>query len=132
LALAVAVLVIGMGDEGPAGPVQHVSFRSLPPGAAIEADLEPRPTGTQISVAVEGLPSGTLCRVFLRRPDGNRVPAGSFRYRSGADSAVLSSALDLSGATALVLVAGRWTYVAPLDRAPAPAPGPTTAKEEST
>lgn len=131
-AVAIAALVMTTGGEDAAAPpAQHVSFASLPPGAAIDAELEPRPYGTEIRVGVEGLPSGTLCRVFLRRPDGSRVGAGSFRYRSGADDAVLSSALDLSGATALVLVAGRWTYSAPLDRGPQAGPA-TTTKEDST
>ena len=131
LALLVAILVGGSGGEGSDGPAQHVSFASLPPGAEINADLEPRSYGTEIRVAVEGLPSGILCRVFLRRRDGRRVPAGSFRYRSGADDAVLSSALDLSGASSLVLIAGGWTYAAPLDRGPTAGPAKTT-KEDST
>jgi hypothetical protein len=132
LAVAVAFVVAGPGNDGSAGSAQHVSFRSLPPGAAIEAELEPHPYGTEIRVYVEGLPSGTLCRAFLRRRDGRRVAAGSFRYRSGADEAVLSSALDLSGASALVLIAGGWTYAAPLERGPSAGPALTTSKEDST
>ncbi len=51
---------------------------------------------------VKGIRSGTLCRVYMRGPDGDDVSAGTFRYRWGADdSAVLSAALDLSRAEAL-------------------------------
>jgi Putative zinc-finger len=103
------------GNPGPGEVEQRVSFRSLPPGAAITAELEPATGGTVIRVGVDGLRPGTLCRVYLRRDDGRRVPAGSFRYSSErGDDAVLTSGLDLSSASALVLVAGRWTYTARL------------------
>jgi hypothetical protein len=53
----------------------------------------------------------------MRGPGGDDVSAGSFRYRWGADdSAVLSAALDLSRAEALVVHAGKRTFIAPLDR----------------
>jgi hypothetical protein len=115
--VAAIAFLPGDGGEAPVpGEVeQRVSFRSLPPGAAITAELEPARAGTVIRVGVDGLRPGTLCRVFLRRDDGRRVPAGSFRYSSGpGDDAVLTSGLDLSSASALVLVAGRWTYTARL------------------
>jgi len=64
---------------------------------------------------VHGIRSGTLCRVFLRRTDGTRMPAGSFRYRyAGTEQAVLTSALDLSAARAVGVRAGNRTFVAPL------------------
>jgi hypothetical protein len=51
----------------------------------------------------------------MRGPGGDSVSAGTFRYRWGADeSAVLSAALDLSRAKALVVHAGNRTFVAPL------------------
>ena len=125
-----AIVVPGSGGGGSTEQIQRVSFRSLPAGAQITADLRPRSYGTEMRIGVEGLPSGILCRAYLRRPDGSRVPAGSFHYRSGGAPAVLTSALDLSSASAVVLRAGRWTYVAPLDRGPA-APGSTTYEEDS-
>jgi hypothetical protein len=73
---------------------------------------------------VSGIRSGTLCRVYMRGPGGRDVSAGSFRYRWGGDaSAVLSAALDLSRAKALVVHAGDQTFVAPIgagDTAPQP------------
>jgi hypothetical protein len=113
-ALAIFVLPGGSG----AGPEQHIAFRSLPSGLRIGATLEPHAYGTEIHMYVKGAPSGTLCRVFLRGPDGMRLPAGSFRYRWGDDSdAVLSAALDLSRTRAIGVRVGNRTFVAPVDSA---------------
>ncbi|HXV04817.1 MAG TPA: zf-HC2 domain-containing protein [Solirubrobacterales bacterium] len=115
VAAAAAMLAIVVLPGGAPSPAQRVAFRSLPPGVRIAATLEPHAFGTEIRMYVGGVPSGTLCRVSLRRADGTAVSAGSFRYRWGNDEeAVLSSALDLSGARALVVHAGRRTFVAPI------------------
>lgn len=117
-ALAIAVLPVGSG--GP--PQQHVDFAGLPAGVHIDATLEPHAYGTEIRMYVSGISSGTLCRVFLRGPGGLRVPAGTFRYRWGDDSeAALSSALDLSRTTAIVVHAGNRTFTAPVARTTAAA-----------
>ncbi len=120
-AAAAAVLAIFvLGGGGSSGPAQHVAFRSLPPGVKISATLEPRAFGTEIEMYVSGIRSGTLCRVYVRGPGGGAVSAGTFRYRWGAeDIAVLSTALDLSRAEALVVHAGKRTFVAPLGGATA-------------
>ena len=108
-----AIFVLSSGSEG--GPEQHVAFRSLPSGVQIAATLDPQAFGTEIHMYVNGISSGTLCRVYMRGPGGEDVSAGTFRYRWGADeSAVLSAALDLSRAKALVVHAGKRTFVAPL------------------
>jgi putative zinc finger protein len=110
-----AIFILSSGSEG--GPEQHVAFRTLPHGVKIAATLEPQAFGTEIHMYVKGISSGTLCRVYMRGPGGDQVSAGTFRYRWGADdSAVLSAALDLSRAEALVVHAGKRTFVAPLDR----------------
>jgi hypothetical protein len=120
--LAVLVLPSGGGE-----PSQRVAFTSVPPGVRISAALEPRPFGTQIRMQVGGIRSGTLCRVFLRRDDGARVAAGTFRYRYGGDSeAVLSSALDLSRADAIGVRAGSRTFLEPIEPSQATA---ATAEE---
>ena len=116
VAAATAVLAIFVlsGNES-SGPEQHVAFRSLPAGVKIAAALEPQAFGTEIHMYVSGIRSGTLCRVYMRGPGGRNVSAGTFRYRWGGDaSAVLSAALDLSRAKALVVHAGDRTFVAPL------------------
>lgn len=119
-AAVLAILVLPGGGAGQ--PEQHVKFASLPAGIAIDATLEPHPYGTEIRMYVHGIRSGTLCRVYLRGPHGERVPAGTFTYRWGDDStAVLSSALDLSRTRAIGVRAGNRTFVAPVDVAGATA-----------
>jgi hypothetical protein len=113
-AAAVLAIFVLAGGEG-AGPEQHVAFRSLPPGVKIAATLEPQAFGTEIHMYVSGIRSGTLCQVYMRGQGGAGISAGTFRYRWGGDaSAVLSAALDLSRAKALVVHAGNRTFVAPL------------------
>jgi anti-sigma factor RsiW len=110
-ALAIFVLPGGGGTT----PEQQVAFQSLPAGLHIAATLEPHAFGTEIHMYVKGAPSGTLCRVFVRGPNGVRQPAGSFRYRWGEDSdAVLSAALDLSRTRAIGVRVGNHTFVAPV------------------
>jgi hypothetical protein len=103
-------------DSNRTTPSETVAFRSLPRGASAKATLEPRPWGSEISVHVYGFRPGTVCQVWLRRSDGKRVPAGSFRYvYSGeGDHAGLSAALAPNDATAIGLEAGSRTFVAPL------------------
>jgi Putative zinc-finger len=112
-AAAVVVLVTMPGsDEGT--PSETVAFRSLPRDAFAEATLEPRPWGSEISVKVYGFRRGTLCQVWLRDSDGERVPAGSFRYVYQGEGEHLSSAVALGDAEAIGLRIGTKTYVAPL------------------
>jgi anti-sigma-K factor RskA len=115
VAAVLAIFVLGGGEGGE--PEQHIAFNSLPKGVKIAATLQPQAFGTEIHMYVKGIRSGTLCRVYMRGPDGRDVSAGTFRYRWGGDSAAtLSAALDLSRAEALVVHAGDRTFVAPLDR----------------
>jgi hypothetical protein len=115
-AATAAVLAIFVLSESPGpGPEQHVAFRALPPGVTIAATLQPQAFGTEIRMYVKGVRSGTLCRVFMRGKGGGVVSAGTFRYRWGGDEgAVLSSALDLSRASTLIVHAGSHTFVAPI------------------
>jgi hypothetical protein len=130
-ALAAAVLAIFVLGGGSGEPEQHIRFASLPQGVKIDATLEPHAYGTEIRMYVHGIASGTLCTVALKGPGGVSYPAGTFRYRWGEDSeAVLSSALDLSRTRAVVVHAGKRTFVAPLGRAPIAAN--TQTEEEST
>jgi hypothetical protein len=129
-AAVLAVFVLSGGERG--GPEQHVAFRSLPPGVKVAATLEPQAFGTEIHMYVSGIRSGTLCRVFVRGQGGAEVSAGTFRYRWGGDaSAVLSAALDLSRAEALIVHAGSRTFIAPLDVSGAAQPN-QFQEEEST
>ncbi|HEX7058497.1 MAG TPA: zf-HC2 domain-containing protein [Solirubrobacterales bacterium] len=113
-AALVAIFILPGDSSGP--PEQHIAFDSLPPRIKIGATLEPHAFGTEIHVYVKGVRSGTLCRVFLRDRRGNRLSAGSFRYRWGDDSkATLSSALDLSRTAAIGIRVGDRTFVAPVE-----------------
>jgi hypothetical protein len=128
-AAVLAIFVLGSGGGGEAE--QHVKFTSAAEDVSIYATLEPHAYGTEIRMYVHGVESGTLCRVALRGPGGVSYPAGTFRYRWGDDSeAVLSSALDLSRTRAVVVHAGKRTFVAPLGRAPVALK--TQPEEEST
>jgi hypothetical protein len=127
-AVALALVLPGGGENG---PEQHVEFGKLPGGVKIYATLEPHAYGTEIHMYVKGVRSGTRCRVFLRGPAGERVPAGTFTYRWGDDSnAVLSSALDLSRTRAIGVHAGNRTFIAPVDVSRATAGNPN--EEEAT
>jgi hypothetical protein len=112
-AAAAAVILLG---SSPSTPSQAVAFQSLPRGVSVGATLSPRPWGSDVSLQVHGFRAGTLCRVWLRRSDGKRVPAGSFRYvyDGESDEASLSSAVSPDEATAIGLRAGSKTFVAPL------------------
>lgn len=111
---AVLAIFVLSGGESPGGE-QHVAFEALPSGMKIGATLEPHSFGTEIHMYVKGVSSGTLCRVYLRRPDGTELSAGSFRYRwRGDDNAVLTSALDLSKTAAISVRVGDRTFVAPI------------------
>jgi anti-sigma factor RsiW len=113
LAAVLLLFVFGGGDSSPR---QQVEFAGLPAGITIDATLEPHSYGTEIHMYVHGVPSGTLCRVWLRGPNGASYPAGTFRYRWGDDSdAVLSSALDLSRTREIVVDTGKRTFVAPVN-----------------
>jgi hypothetical protein len=127
-AAVLALVVLPGGGNG--GPEQHVEFGALPGGVKIYATLEPHAYGTEIHMYVKGVRSGTLCRVYLRGPRGERVPAGTFTYRWGDDSdAVLSSALDLSRTRAIGVHAGNRTFVAPVDVARATASAISNQKD---
>jgi hypothetical protein len=113
-AVILAIVLIGSSAEPPAG--QTVAFHGLPKGVSVHATLEPRPWGSDISVRVWGVRPGTLCTVWLRREDGTRLPAGSFRYVYAGESAEpqLSSGLDPPEVTAIGVEAGSRTFVAPV------------------
>jgi anti-sigma factor RsiW len=137
-AAAAATLIALVISESPSpAPPETVAFRALPGDASARATLEPRPWGSAVEVRVRGFRPGTLCEVWLRRRDGTRVPAGSFRYvyDGESDEAELSSALTPADATAVGLRAGPKTFVAPLPSSSAEgraAIDPTTTSEEKT
>ena len=111
-AAAVAAVTLVGSDQSISS--ETVAFRSLPRGAFAQATLAPRPWGSDVSVKVFGFRRGTQCQVWLRRSDGQRVPAGSFRYVYEGEGDHLSSAVPPGDATAIGLRIGSKTFVAPL------------------
>jgi anti-sigma factor RsiW len=110
-AAAVALALLVLPGGGASGPEQNVNFASLPKGMKISAKLIPHAFGTEIHMYVKGVSSGTLCRVYLHSRTGQRLSAGTFRYRWGDDDvAVLSSALDLSKTDAIEVRVGDRTF----------------------
>ena len=138
VAALLALVVLPAGTDGGEAnpqlpPKQKIEFASLPQGVGISATLVPHAFGTEIHMYVSGVRSGTLCKVFLRGPDGSRYPAGSFRYRWGDDSeAVLSSGLDLSRTAAIGVHAGDQTFIAPVERSTAAVSPTKQSKEDAT
>jgi anti-sigma factor RsiW len=113
-AVVLALALTSSSRSGPAGEV--VAFRHLPKNVSISASLEPRAWGSYVYVRVRGFRPGTLCTVWLRRADGTRIPAGSFRYvyAGQSDQVELSSGLDPPDVTAVGITAGSRTFVAPV------------------
>lgn len=113
LAAVVLALVLLVGSGEPDAS-QRVAFANLPPGLEISATLHPRAYGTEVEMYVEGAPSGALCQVELRGSGGVRASAGTFRYRYGEHSAVLSSALDIARTRSIVVRVGNRAFSAPV------------------
>jgi hypothetical protein len=115
IAAFAATSLLESSESGP--PTQSVTFPSSRPGVNVSAAVAPRAWGSELTMTVRGIRPGTLCRVWLRRTDGQRVPAGSFRYRyeGGSDDAVLTAAVSPSEIEAIDVQAGPEHLVAPLD-----------------
>ena len=127
IALAASLALAGVGafvaalaltGSPPTSSQESVAFHSLPAGVEIGAKLESRRWGTEIRLKVRGVRPGTVCTVWLRRHDGTRARAGSFRYlyEGGSDQVRLATALQRSEATGVGLRAGGKTFEASLPR----------------
>jgi hypothetical protein len=117
-ATAAVLLAVSLTGSTPTQQPQPetVAFKGLPKGVSVDASLQSRAWGSDVSLHVRGFRPGTLCTVWLRRSDGTKVPAGSFRYvyAGESDEAQLSSGLDPPDVKAIGLKAGSRTFVAPV------------------
>jgi Putative zinc-finger len=107
VSVAASVLLIG-------GIVAGLALRSSPPGDGLyvamnyplggkaNVELTEKKWGTEIQVRTQGVPAGVTWGVWLERPDGSRVPAGSFTSVANEPMTLrLSSALQARKATAI-------------------------------
>ena len=117
-AAAARLLAVILGGSAERSPFAERGVSGLPAGVSANASLTLAPWGSDVAIRVRGFRPGTLCKVWLRRADGTRIAAGSFRYvyDGESDEASLSAAVDPGDATAVELRAGRRIFVAPVPR----------------
>jgi hypothetical protein len=82
---------------------QHGLYLAMdyPLGGKAKVELTPRTWGTEIAIEAKGLPPGITYGVWLERPDGTRVPAGSFTSIRSTMSLRFSSALSAEQAESI-------------------------------
>jgi hypothetical protein len=106
LAAACAVLVAGIAlaaglldrdDSDVRRPLVAVATT----GPSGDADLAERSWGTSVTLDLDGLTPGTAYVAWLERPDGSRVPAGSFRAEGSTVRLTLAAALPLDQGSAV-------------------------------
>lgn len=94
--------VVGGGAGSPESTGRQVAFTAQPAGVAAAAIVESRNFGTSVALDVTGLTKGQRYAVWLARPDGSRMAAGSFI--AGGDKTMsmqLAVGLPMSEASAL-------------------------------
>jgi Anti-sigma-K factor rskA/Putative zinc-finger len=101
VAAAAAVMAIGIfavatrEDDQPTATVSFARSES-------SARLEYFPWGTQIELSVADLPGEEVYGVWLEKPDGSRVPAGSFWAPKGGEPDItMSAALNFEDCTGI-------------------------------
>ncbi|HSL11281.1 MAG TPA: zf-HC2 domain-containing protein [Actinomycetota bacterium] len=102
-AAVVTAIVVALVVATPSDPAIAVTLDpSVPEATApIHATLTSRPWGTEIRLDVRGLPRGEAYAVWLREPNDERTPAGSFTAVADGDEVVLSSSLPLDEAAGI-------------------------------
>ncbi len=102
-AAAVVALVVALVVLTPGDPSLAITLEPEPPLAttSIEAELTAREWGTEIRLVAAGLPAGETYVVWLREPDDDRVPAGSFTATRGSGEIVLASSLHVDDAAGI-------------------------------
>ncbi len=97
-------------------PARAVAFEVVPVGVTASAEVRDWGWGTQMELVVDGLPGDQDLTAWLERPDGTRVPAGSFRTTGDQVTMLLGAGANTTEAVALGVsdLAGTTLLRAPL------------------
>lgn len=100
-ALAVLAIAVLPSPPAPAPDRREVAFVVLPTGVTAAAEVRDWGWGSQVYLEIQGLPDDQLLGVWLQRPDGTRVSAGSFTTTGGDLRMTLGAGTATTDATAL-------------------------------
>lgn len=100
-ALAVLAVVVLPTRGAPAPQPREVVFLLAPAGVSASAEVRDWRWGSQVYLEITGLPDDQLLGVWLQRPDGTRVSAGSFTTTGGDLRMTLGAGTATADATAL-------------------------------
>jgi anti-sigma-K factor RskA len=104
-AAMVAVVVLYLptreAEEPDLPPAVPLTFEVVPAGVTASAELRDWGWGTQMRLEIDGLSDDQDLTAWLERPDGTRVPAGSFRSTGDALTMMLGAGANTDEATAL-------------------------------
>ncbi|UZG60212.1 anti-sigma factor [Rhodococcus opacus] len=117
LIVAVGVVVVVSSQRFLSTDSQPVAFTTQPAGVHASASVENRNWGTSVALDVTGLPQGQRYAVWLERPDGSRMPAGSF-IAGGDKKMSMQLAVGLPMSEAAALGVSTPTDQSPILRAP--------------
>lgn len=100
-ALAVLAVVVLPTRAAPVPERRDVAFVVVPSGVTASAQVHDWGWGSQVYLEIQGLPDDQLLAVWLQRPDGTRVSAGSFTTTGGDLRMTLGAGAATTDATAL-------------------------------
>ncbi|MFD9668362.1 anti-sigma factor domain-containing protein [Rhodococcus sp. NPDC059968] len=124
VASAAAVLIVALravlvvtSQQSTSTNARPVAFTTQPAGVHASANVENRNWGTSVALDVTGLPQGQRYAVWLERPDGSRMAAGSF-IAGGEKKMSMQLAVGLPMSDAAALGISTPTDPSPILRAP--------------
>lgn len=100
-AVAVLAVVVLPQRAAPVPEPRAVAFVVAPDGVTASAQVRDWGWGSQVYLEIQGLPDDQLLGVWLQRPDGTRVSAGSFTTTGGDLRMTLGAGTATTDATAL-------------------------------
>jgi anti-sigma-K factor RskA len=99
-AAAVIVLIVVLSTSI-GGSDRVIPLDKTPVGVTSTAAFDQHAWGTQIRLEVQGLPAGHSYYVWMRRSDGEHVPAGSFQTVEGSTDVTLATSLAINDAVGI-------------------------------